>query len=76
LIDQGADSQLEISAGVADLWVYSRASGDLACVDSTTGDVLQRWSGITQSVATGGSGPYAVTGGTVAPLVLRGNCFG
>lgn len=76
LIDQGADSQLQISAGVSDLWVYSHATGDLACVDSTTGNVLQRWSGITQSVATGGSGPYAVTGGTVAPLVLRGNCFG
>jgi hypothetical protein len=76
LIDEGADSQLQISAGAMDLWVYSHATGDLACVDSTTGDVLQRWSGITQSVATGGSGPYAVTGGTVAPLVLRGNCFG
>lgn len=76
LIDEGADSQLQISAGTVDLWVYSQSTGDLACLDSTTGDVLERWSGITQSVATGGSGPYAVTGGTIVPLVLRGSCLG
>ena len=56
----------------------STAARTSSCCASTasSGDVLQRWNGITQSVATGGSGPYAVTDGTVVPLVLRGNCLG
>jgi hypothetical protein len=76
VVEEGADRRFALSAGVADLWVYESSAQTLYCVDSHSGAVLQRWTNITQSVATGGSGPFAVSSGTVVPLVLRGNCQG
>ena len=64
VVDEGADRGFDLSAGVADLWVYeTQRRRQLYCVDSHSGAVLQRWDGITQSVATGGSGPYVVSVG-------------
>lgn len=76
VVEEGTGLRFDISAGVADLWVYESTQQTLYCVDSHSGAVLQRWSGITQSVATGGSGPFAISGGVIEGLVLRGNCAG
>jgi hypothetical protein len=75
-IDRTIGAGLEVTAGVADIWAYSPSSLRLYCVDTNSGAVLERWDGMTQAVATGGSGPYVVTRGLVEPLVLRGSCLG
>ncbi len=75
-IDRTIGAGLQVTAGAADIWAYSPSALRLYCVDTNSGAVLERWDGVTQTVATGGSGPYVVSRGLVEPLVLRGSCLG